>query len=96
MGCAEILDFFLTFCSPDAFNPRQQSKNMHMTNQEVKTAGGVECCYKVFIGTFEVIKLLIKGKNSSSGKWQFQCVFNLSILLSFAELLYAFPLVSLL
>ena len=59
------------------------------------TAGKVESC-KIFIITFEVIMLLINGKNSSSNKWQFQLVFNLAILLSFVGLFCALPHVSLL
>ena len=68
---------------PDAFNHRQQVKNTRQkpTNQKVMTAGKVESC-KIFIITFEVIMLLINGKNSSSNKWQFQSVFSLAILLS--------------
>lgn len=69
---------------PDAFKHRQQVKKHPCekpTNQKVMTAGKVESC-KIFIITFEVIMLLINGKNSSSNKWQFQSVFNLAILLS--------------
>ena len=83
---------------PDAFNHRQQVKkhpSEKPTNQKVMTAGKVESC-KIFIITFEVIMLLINGKNSSSNKWQFQLVFNLAILLSFVGLFCALPHVSLL
>ena len=83
---------------PDAFNHRQQVKKHPCekpTNQKVMTAGKVESC-KIFIITFEVIMLLINGKNSSSNKWQFQLVFNLAILLSFVGLFCALPHVSLL
>ena len=80
----KIINLF--FRNPRVVMCLQNSLHLNWIKSFVKNCGICRNpwmeCYKIFIITFEVIMLLINGKNASSNKWQLQSVFNLAILLS--------------